>query len=262
VLDQINQVLGMIDAAAASASSYSASLADASQKLGGAHDGALRLAIHRLLEGTKEMELNNKKLEARLSASRQLIEQLQKNLEAVRTESFTDPLTTLSNRKFFDRALSKMMVEAKAQKKPLSLLMTDIDDFKNFNNTYGHVTGDQMLRLVALSVKQNVKGQDVAARYGGEEFVIVLPQTAPQSAITVANHIRRAVWTNVMMGSSGERLGGVTISIGVAALRPNDTAQTLIERADSCLYVAKRNGRNRVICEADPEADSAVQTSL
>jgi diguanylate cyclase len=256
VLDEIKQVLDTIDAATGSATTYSASLADASAKLDSAHDGeGLRAVVARLVQGAKEMEQNNKKLEARLSASKQEIQQLQENLQAVRTESLTDPLTTLSNRKFFDQALAKAMAEAKEANQPLSLLMADIDHFKSFNDKYGHLTGDQVLRLVALSVKQNVKGQDVAARYGGEEFVIALPNTALQPAITVADHIRRAVMTKELMKrSSGERLGRITISIGAAVLRPTDTAQSLIERADVCLYAAKRNGRNRVICEADPEA--------
>ena len=133
-------------------------------------------------------------------------------------------------------------------------MMTDIDHFKNFNDSYGHLTGDQVLRLVAMSVKQNVKGQDIAARYGGEEFAIVLPNTVLRSAITVADHIRRAVMTKELMKrSTGEHLGRVTISVGVATLHKTDTAQSLIERADGCLYAAKRNGRNRVICETDPE---------
>ena len=133
--------------------------------------------------------------------------------------------------------------------------MCDVDHFKAFNDKYGHVTGDQVLRLVAMSVKQNVKGQDIAARYGGEEFAVALPKTALPQAITVADHIRHAVMTKELMKrSSGERLGRVTISIGVALLRPDDTPQSLIERADECLYAAKRNGRNRVICESDPLA--------
>jgi diguanylate cyclase len=256
MLGEIKQVLDTIDAATGTATNYSASLADATASLKGANDReGLRAVIERLVVGAKDMERNNQKLEARLSASKQEIEQLQENLQAVRTESLTDPLTTLSNRKFFDQALAKAMTEAKEGNQPLALLMADIDHFKTFNDKFGHLTGDQVLRLVALSVKQNVKGQDVAARYGGEEFVIALPNTALQSAITVADHIRRAVMTKELMKrSSGERLGRVTISIGAAVLRPHDTAQSLIERADMCLYAAKRNGRNRVICEADPEA--------
>jgi len=262
VLDEIKQVLDMIDAAAGSANSYSESLADATEKLSGADDReTLRVVIDRLVEGAKEMEQSNKRLEARLSASRQEIEQLQQNLETVRSESLTDPLTTLSNRKFFDQALDRALADAKQKNEPLSLLMLDVDHFKSFNDKYGHQTGDQVLRLVALSMKQNVKGKDIAARYGGEEFAIGLPNTALQSAITVADHVRRAVMTKELMKrSSGERLGRVTISIGVAVVRPNDTAQSLIERADSCLYAAKRHGRNRVICEADPEANTGKLT--
>jgi diguanylate cyclase len=260
VIDEVKQVLETIDAAAGSATSYSASLADANEQLKGANDGdTLRAVIERLVHGTKEMQLSNSKLEARLSASRQEIEQLQQNLEEVRIESLTDPLTTLSNRKFFDQAMPRAIEVANQKNEPLSLLMTDIDHFKKFNDTYGHLTGDEVLRLVAISLKQNVKGQDIAARYGGEEFGVALPNTTLQSAITVANHIRHAVMTKELVKrSSGERLGRVTISIGVAALHPNDTAQSLIERADKCLYAAKRSGRNRVICEADPEADEGA----
>jgi diguanylate cyclase len=256
MLDEIKQVLDTIDAATGSATNYSASLADASAKLDGGADGeGLRAVVARLIQGAKEVEHNNKKLEARLAVSKQEIQQLQENLQAVRTESLTDPLTTLSNRKFFDQALAKAMAEAKESNHPLSLLMADIDHFKSFNDKHGHLTGDQVLRLVALSMKQNVKGQDVAARYGGEEFIVALPNTTLQAAITVADHIRRAVMTKELMKrSNGERLGRITISIGAAALRQQDSAASLIERADMCLYAAKRNGRNRVICEADPEA--------
>ncbi len=265
--DEITRVLATINAAAGTATSYTASLADASEKLQGASDDlhgggdglALRAVIERLIAGAKEMESNNRTLEARLSASREEIEQLQQNLEVVRTESLTDPLTTLANRKFFDAELDRTLAEAKAGHEPLALLMCDVDNFKAFNDRFGHVTGDQVLRLVAISVKQIVKGQDIAARYGGEEFAVALPKTALRSAISVADQIRRAVMNKELMKrSSGERLGHVTISIGVALLRPTDTPQSLIERADTCLYAAKRNGRNQVVAEADLEANGPL----
>ena len=142
-------------------------------------------------------------------------------------------------------------------------MLADVDYFKKFNDTFGHLTGDQVLRLVATSVKQNVKGRDIAARYGGEEFAIVLPDTVLRAAITVADQIRRAVMSKELMKrSTGEHLGRVTISIGVATLRPKDTPQSLIERADICLYAAKRNGRNRVISEADPEAAATAPVKV
>lgn len=260
VLDEIKQVLAMIDAAAGSATSYSESLADASATLADASDGAtLRVVIERLMLGAKEMERNNKKLEASLSASKQEIEQLQQNLATVRIESLTDPLTSLSNRKCFDGALAKAIAEAKDKGKPLSLMMADVDHFKMFNDKFGHQTGDQVLRLVAVSLKQSVKDRDIAARYGGEEFVIALPNQMLASAIALADQIRRAVMAKELMKrTSGERLGRVTVSMGVAELRSNDSAQSLIERADNCLYAAKRNGRNRVMSEVDPQADAAA----
>jgi len=260
VLDEIKQVLEMIDAASGSATSYSEDLADASAKLAGAYDGdTLRAVVERLMEGARAMELNNKKLEASLSTSKQEIEQLQQNLALVRSESLTDPLTSLSNRKSFDTSLVNAIASAKEKNEPLSLMMADVDHFKQFNDKFGHLTGDQVLRLVAAAMKQNVKGQDIAARYGGEEFVIALPDTTLRSAAAVADQIRRAVMAKELMKrSSGERLGRITISAGIAVLRGGDTVQTLIERADTCLYAAKRQGRNRVVCESDPEATAGA----
>ncbi len=259
VMDEIEQVMAMVDAAVGTANSYSESLADVSSKLGQSKDReGLRAIVESLVQTAQEMKENNQKLEARLTASKQEINQLQENLETVRTESLTDPLTGLSNRKFFDDALAQSIEDSIERSEPLALLMTDVDHFKNFNDTWGHLTGDQVLRLVAMSVKQNVKGQDIAARYGGEEFAVILPNTVLRSAITVADHIRRAVMSKELMKrSTGQNLGRVTISIGVATVRNYDTPQSLIARADACLYAAKRNGRNRVICETDPEFASA-----
>lgn len=258
VMGEIEQVMAMIDAAAGTASNYTESLADMSEKIGQSKDReGLRAIVESLVQTAKEMEVSNQKLEERLSASKQEINQLQENLEAVRTESLTDPLTQLANRKFFDVSLERSIAEAHAKNEPLSLMMTDIDHFKAFNDNFGHLTGDQVLRLVAMSVKQNVKGQDTAARYGGEEFAIILPNTVLRSAITVADHIRRAVMTKELMKrSTGEHLGRVTVSIGVASLRKGDTVQALIERTDACLYAAKRHGRNRVMSESDPEVSA------
>jgi diguanylate cyclase len=255
VADEIDQVMAMIDVAAGDASVYSESLADASQKLGQSRDrDSLRAIVEGLVQTAKDMEDSNHQLEANLASSKKEIVELQSSLEAVRSESQTDPLTQLYNRKYFDDALERLIEAAHATTEPLSLLMTDIDHFKAFNDNFGHLTGDQVLRLVALSVKQNVKGQDIAARYGGEEFAIVLPNTVLRSAITVADHIRRAVMTKELMKrSTGEHLGRITVSVGVATLHKGETMQSFIERADTCLYAAKRHGRNRVMCETDPE---------
>ena len=259
VVDEIDQVMAMINAAAGNANSYTESLVDMSEQIGQSKDReGLRTIVESLVQTTKEMEVSNQELEQRLCASKLEITALQESLEAVRNESLTDPLTQLANRKFFDTMLENAIADARDKNEPLSLLLTDIDYFKKFNDSYGHLTGDQVLRLVAMSVKQNVKGQDTAARYGGEEFAVILPNTVLRSAITVADHIRRAVMTKELMKrSTGEHLGRVTISIGVATLHKSDTPQTLIERTDTCLYAAKRHGRNRVMCETDPEVTAS-----
>jgi diguanylate cyclase len=261
VMGEIEQVMAMIDAAAGSASTYSESLSNVSNELSTTKDrDGLRSIVEGLVATANEMKQNNEALEQRLSASREEINQLQEHLAVVRTESLTDPLTGLSNRKHFDERLSLAIEEAAERSEALSLIMTDIDHFKAFNDTWGHLTGDQVLRLVAMSLKQNVKGQDTAARYGGEEFGVILPNTVLRAALTVADHVRRAVMSKELMKrSTGQNLGRVTISLGVATLHKGDTAQTLIARADACLYAAKRNGRNRVICETDPEFSSATE---
>jgi diguanylate cyclase len=264
VMDEINQVMAMIDAAAGSASTYSESLSNASDRLTQAKDrNALRSIVESLVATANEMQVNNRSLEERLNASKEEINQLQEHLATVRSESLTDPLTSLSNRKHFDERLAHCIAEAAERGESLSLVMADIDHFKAFNDTWGHLTGDQVLRLVAMSLRQNVKGQDITARFGGEEFAVILPNTALRSALTVADHIRRAVMSKELMKrSTGQNLGRVTISLGVAAAHKGDTSQSLIARADACLYAAKRNGRNRVLCETDPEAANTADPKV
>jgi diguanylate cyclase len=244
----IGDALGM-------SASYNASLTCASEKLSAAADREqVMKVVDTLVKTTHEMRDTTRALEQRLTLSKTEISNLQQSLEAIRAESLTDPLTGLGNRKYFDRSIDTAIETALASGEPLSLLMFDIDYFKSFNDSYGHLTGDQVLRLVGMSLKQSIKGQDITARYGGEEFAVVLPSTALRQALTVADHIRRAVMSKELKKkSTGEILGRVTISVGVSMLKPGDDADSLIERADACLYAAKRAGRNRVVCEADPE---------
>jgi diguanylate cyclase len=264
VISEIDDVMSLITDALGMSASYDSSLSGATEKLSMAKNpNQVKAVIEQLAVSTREMRDTNKALEDRLSMSKQEISNLQQSLEAIRAESLTDPLTTLGNRKYFDRALAAAVQSAAACGEPLSLLMLDIDHFKSFNDNYGHLTGDQVLRLVAMSVKQTIKGQDITARYGGEEFAVVLPATALRQALTVADHIRRAVMSKELKKkSTGEILGRVTISIGVSVLQPGDDTDTLIERADACLYAAKRNGRNRVICETDPEYSAETQSKV
>jgi diguanylate cyclase len=265
VIGEIDDVMKLIGDALGMSANYDTSLSGATKKLSTAQNrDQVKKIVESLLKSTREMRDTNKALEERLTLSKSEISNLQQSLEAIRAESLTDPLTGLGNRKYFDRSIDMAVQSALANGEPLSLLMFDIDHFKSFNDSYGHLTGDQVLRLVGMSLKQTIKGQDITARYGGEEFAVVLPNTALRQALTVADHIRRAVMSKELKKkSTGEILGRVTISVGVSMLKPGDDTDSLIERADACLYAAKRNGRNRVICEADPEyvADAHSQVA-
>jgi diguanylate cyclase len=252
---EIEQIIATIGTAAGDASDYSESLASFGQALAGATDSTnIRSIVQGLVQATGRMKENNKALEVRLSASRREISELHRSLDAVRKESLTDPLTSLANRKCFDAAMPKRIEAARQRQEPLSLLMADIDHFKKFNDHHGHLTGDQVLRLVSLVIRQSVKDTDIAARYGGEEFAMVLPAASLRAAVSIAELLRKAVMNKELIKrSSGEALGRVTASIGVATLKPGDSPQSLIERADNCLYAAKRRGRNRIVSEVDPE---------
>lgn len=263
IAGEIEQVMAMIEVSIGTADDYTKSLEGATAEMSSDKDREqVRMIVESLISATREVETKNHVLQQRLKDSRQEIRELQENLEVVRTESLTDPLTTLSNRKFFDNAIERMVKHAAATNEPLSLILTDIDHFKKFNDTYGHLTGDQVLRLVAVSMKHNVKGADIAARYGGEEFAVLLPNTAMNHALTVADHIRRAVQSKELMRrSTGETLGRVTISLGVAQWRHGDDVASLLERADSCLYAAKAAGRNCVIAENAVPASQATKVA-
>ncbi|MGA7807233.1 GGDEF domain-containing protein [Bradyrhizobium sp.] len=264
VIGEIDDVMTLLTDALGMSVRYDVSLNGASQELAGAKNrDQVEAIVEILLKSTREMRDTNKALEERLTLSKSEIGNLQQSLEAMRTESLTDPLTGLGNRKYFDRMIESEVRNALAKGEPLSLLLLDIDHFKSFNDSYGHLTGDQVLRLVSMSLKQTIKGQDITARYGGEEFAVVLPDTALRQALTVADHIRRAVMAKELKKkSTGEILGRVTISVGVSMLKAGDNTDALIERADACLYAAKRNGRNRVICEIDPEYAAEIQSQV
>ena len=139
------------------------------------------------------------------------------------------------------------------------LMLLDIDHFKRFNDTWGHQTGDQVLRLVAMTLKSNIKGKDLAARYGGEEFAAILPETDLEGAVIVADNIRKAVQAKELLKrSTNEKLGRITASFGVAMYKPGDSPSSLIERADRCLYAAKHAGRNRVLSEVELKPDDRI----
>jgi len=251
---RILEVHDAIDTAIESAATYSSSLEAAQGALAGDDIDveAVREMARRLLRETQRMQDTNRRLEQKLDASREDIASLQRNLDEVRRESMLDPLTKIYNRKYFDDGLTNAISTAVETNQPLCLLLLDIDHFKNFNDTYGHQTGDQVLRLVAMTLKSNIKGKDIVARYGGEEFAAILPSTDIDGAVILADNIRKAIQAKELLKrSTNEKLGRITASFGVAMYRPHESPSALIERTDRCLYAAKHAGRNRVFSEVE-----------
>ncbi len=251
--DEVEQIVGMIEASIGITGGVDQDLTDASRKLAVVIDrDTLRGIVEAVLSATKDVQQENAKLGHRLKQSHEQISDLQEHLTAIRTQALTDQLTGLANRRHFDQQLADALVEAQRDDGALSLLIADIDHFKKFNDTYGHLLGDQVLRLVASVLTQNTKGQDLVARYGGEEFAVILPGTNIHDAVAVAKNLCKVMASReVTKRATGEHLGRVTLSIGVAHRHRGESAQALIEAADTCLYAAKRAGRNCVVSEDD-----------
>ena len=262
---EVENIVNLLDYAVGSSSEHGKSLDEVSAQIGDNIDGVtLSRLVEVLVTGTRNMSQNNRDLEENLHESRQQTAELNFLLDAVRSESRTDQLTGIPNRKHFDEYIGAKIREANQIGDDLSLLVGDIDFFKKFNDTWGHQTGDQVLKLVANALRSSVRGRDFAARYGGEEFAIILPATNLQSAVAVGNNIRETVkGKELVRKSTGEDLGTVTMSFGAARYRLEESAEEFINRADRCLYAAKKGGRNMVKCETDPDIgfDAAVAYS-
>jgi two-component system cell cycle response regulator len=163
----------------------------------------------------------------------------------------TDALTGLNNRRYLDNHLNVLFNRSMARGKPLSVLITDIDRFKQVNDTYGHDAGDEVLKEFANRIRSTVRGADLACRYGGEEFVVVMPDTSPEVAAAVAERLRASIEDNgFTLKSAGEELK-VTASFGIASRQSSVlTPDQLMKQADLALYEAKNTGRNRVVAAA------------
>jgi diguanylate cyclase len=263
----IGEVLGKLEVSARETSDYKNTLSAATGQLGagfgedGRSPADLRKLVDGLIAATHAMEQRTRSLEGELQASSQQVSELRDKLDDVRKESLTDPLTNIANRKAFDNAMQAAADQVADGKEDVSLLLCDIDLFKKFNDSWGHQTGDQVLRLVAACLSENVKGRDLAARYGGEEFAVLLRGTSLDAATRVAEQIRASVETKKLVKkSTGEILGTITISIGVAHFSKGETPEAVIRRADACLYGAKHHGRNLVVNQLDARM-SALETS-
>jgi len=193
----------------------------------------------------KGLQERNIQLEALVEERTRKLEEVNNKLELL---SNTDGLTGVGNRRNFDHILAQEWNRALRSGTPLALIMLDVDNFKHFNDRYGHLAGDDCLRALAQAlVKAGRRAGEFVARYGGEEFVVLLPGTSAQGALEAAQHMQQEVWS-LALAHEETNPGIVTVSLGVACLVPSsqNIAEDLIRHADSALYSAKESGRNRI----------------
>ena len=211
----------------------------------------LRPLVSNLIESTHQMEEGSAALHQHLDDSKRDANALRDELERVRTEAKTDPLTGLANRRGFEEQFEVLKATDDYAEARHSLLIGDIDHFKNVNDNYGHLFGDKILKVVGTAFSNLTKGKDLAARFGGEEFIVLLPKTDVGGAVALANSIRKAIENGrVVNPKTGEEVNRITISLGVTELVHGEDLNSSIARADEALYAAKGNGRNRVEANA------------
>jgi diguanylate cyclase (GGDEF)-like protein len=202
-----------------------------------------------LLEGQAQLAVLNERLQARTVEAETATRVMKAQENELKRLAVTDPLTGLANRRAFDDYLKREWRLARRTQLPLAMIMVDVDHFKEYNDCYGHPTGDACLKTIAAILRSNVKRPgDLVARYGGEEFVVLLPDTGSEGAEHVAELLRRAVRTAQIDHRDSPSIKFVTASFGVAVSRPDrdGSAAALLAAADEALYEAKSAGRDRV----------------
>lgn len=256
---QLDSIAKAIDAAQTTNETFGRTLAGAQRELDQTVTPvSLKQLVDHLAFSTSRVHRENGALERRLAQSTQEVRHLREHLEQVRRDAMTDPLTMLANRKAFDEALARACDEADATGGPVTLAMLDIDHFKAFNDTWGHQTGDQVIRYVASVIGKVGALPRVSARHGGEEFAVLFPSEGAARATQAVEAIRLEVSScSLKRRSTHDDLGVVTVSAGVAQRRPGESASELMERADSALYVSKRAGRNRTTSAETPASAAA-----
>ncbi len=249
VLDrELNSVADAIAKAHRSQSEYGEVLAGASAEMDGAESpDTLRTVVSGLTAATRKVQKQNADLEKRLDASTREVAKLREHLDQVRRDAMTDALTNLANRKAFDEHLEACCEVAAREGRELVLAVVDIDHFKRFNDTWGHQTGDQVLRYVASVLGRLARAPRMAARYGGEEFALIFPGESEAVVEAALDSVRTEIASrSLRRRSTDDELGAVTISAGYARLEKGETATSLLGRADEALYASKHGGRNRV----------------
>lgn len=262
--DAVSRVLTFLSVANQGAANYGTALETISGELDRTPTSdELSTLVSTVLVETRQMIEINQQLETRLASSSDEVARLREDLDQLKREATTDALTGLANRKLFDISLREAALEAEDRRAALSLLMIDIDHFKLFNDTHGHLLGDQVLKLVSKIISDCTKGRDTAARYGGEEFSVVVPEANIKEACVLAETIRTVVADRKLLNRrTGQVIGQVTLSVGVAQYEFGESLGAFLHRADEALYLAKRQGRNRVMTERDLTSSNQIEFEM
>lgn len=184
----------------------------------------------------------------RVLKERRLTQERVYMLEKLKRLSITDGLTKLYNSRYFYSQLKIEIDRTIRYDRPLSLLLMDIDNFKEYNDSYGHLEGDKILFRLAQIIKTCLRKMDSAYRYGGEEFTIILPETEGEEAATVAERVRSAVEQETIASRGKNGHFSITISLGVTEYQSDEAIAVFVQRADKAMYLSKQAGRNRVSC--------------
>ena len=203
-------------------------------------DNLFREEIAALMLKNRTLEIQSRETEERLQKQTEIVADLRSKLRI-------DALTGLLNRRAFENDLKKELAGIKRYKYPLSLIMCDIDHFKNVNDNFGHRVGDKMLQKIADVLKNGIRETDSAYRYGGEEFMVLLPHTGGKEACRIAERIRGSIAAFRFLVKKPETSIQITVSAGVTQARTDETIEEIVNRVDAALYEAKDRGRNRIV---------------
>jgi diguanylate cyclase len=231
-----------------SSGDFDGSIGECTEKIQGAEtiQEILKVKDYLVVEMQKARE-NSHVLHEELEKHRTATETLSRKLEESEAKALVDSLTNVLNRNAYNLKIGQLVHEYKRYKEDWALLVLDIDLFKKFNDTYGHKTGDKVLKSVAATVSNSIRASDHVFRYGGEEFVVILGRVDKETTKKLSEKIRREVERDYFV--DGDKELKVTMSIGAAIITPEDTETSLFERADKALYQAKQNGRNQVLVD-------------
>ena len=213
----------------------------------------IRRITDKVLNTASSMKATSQAFQDEMLNSSDEVLELRKQLMEAQTEAMTDELTEIGNRKAFNNALAEQMIDAEDDPGSLCLMLSDIDHFKAFNDTYGHLVGDSVLRYFASLMKKSKQDNETLCRYGGEEFAVIFRNSSLEEAIVRSEEIRETVASaQLKRKNAAEPLKKITASFGIAVYQgSSDSEEDFIGRADKALYQAKTEGRNKVVDETE-----------